>query len=65
MASRIVGVRLPPDLERKFELLCAAADRRPSVVLRVLVAAATPAQVKAWAEAQDRGGEVPAEGALV
>jgi predicted transcriptional regulator len=50
MASRVVGVRLQEDLAQKLQALCEAAHQRPSAVLRHLVSAATPDQLKTWRE---------------
>ena len=41
MKTRTVGVRLTPVLEQRLAELCAVAQRRPSVVLRALIATAT------------------------
>jgi predicted transcriptional regulator len=52
MKTRTVGVRLTPVLEQRLEELCAVAQRRPSVVLRALVATATIDNLpRAWQEA--------------
>ena len=47
--KKTVGARLTPTLESKLQELCTVARRRPSAVVRALIAGATPASLpKAW-----------------
>ena len=52
MKTRTIGVRLTPVLEQRLEELCTVAQRRPSVVLRALIATATIDNLlRVWREA--------------